>query len=503
MYDNIIVGGGSAGCVVAARLSEDPSRRVLLIEAGGDDSHADVRNPLRWPTLLEGDLDWNYRTAPLRSCHNRIDRVPRAKMLGGCHSHNATVWVQGHPQDFDNWSAQGCAGWGWNDASRLYKKIEDWQGPKSEWRGSGGPQYVAPLSDPNPIAEAFVASGAAVDLPRIEDYNAGNMEGTSFFDVTIKEGQRFSVVQAYLQSARTRPNLTILTHAESHRLVLEGTRCVGVEYTHEGLVKTARADAEVIVSGGVFGSPCLLMRSGIGPAPDLKRLGIPVIVDLPGVGQNLQDHPLVGSINYECCGRLPSPRNNGTEATAWWHSRTGLAGPDIHLVLLEFPFATPALVHHLPHRNCYAIAPSVVRVASRGSVKLANANPQSAPIIDVNFLERGADIDAMLTAITLGREMGASDAFTEFRGREVIPGDLSRSEMIEFIRRGVTTYFHPTGTCKMGIDTQSVVDPLLRVRGIAGLRIADASIMPTITTGNTNAPTIMIGEKAAEMIRAG
>lgn len=500
MYDYIVVGAGSAGCVIAARLSENAEIEVLLLEAGGSDDHPDVRNPVKWPKLFYGERDWGYKTGPLRHCHHRIDHVPRGKMLGGCHSHNASAWVRGHRTDFDRWTDQGCHGWGWDEALRLYQKIEDWHGPAADLRGVGGPVYVAPPVDPNPIAAAFVASGRAVGLPIIEDNNGPEMEGTSFFNLTIKDGKRHSVVLAYLRPAMQRPNLTVMTGAETERLVLEGTRCVGVEYRRDGRLNTARADGEVILSAGVIGSPRALMLSGIGREEDLKRLGIDPAVNLPGVGQNLQDHPLVGGINYECKGKLPPRRNNGAESTLWWRSKPGLTGPDIQPVLLEFPFATPELANRLPGRNCYAIAPSVVRVASRGSVTLASSNPRDAPRIDVNFMARDADINAMLAAIELCREMGASEAFAEFRQREIMPGKLGRAEMIEFIRQGTTTYFHPTGTCKMGIDATAVVDPQLKVHGIDNLRIADASIMPSVTTGNTNAPTVMIGEKAAELI---
>ena len=501
-YDYVVVGAGSAGCALAARLSENPATEVLLLEAGGTDAHPDVQDPVKWTTLFYGDLDWGYRTAPMRSCNGRVDHVPRGKMLGGCHSHNASVWVRGHHTDFDNWAYQGCDGWGWSEALRLFKKIEDWQGPACDLRGRGGPQYVALAQDPNPIATAFVESGSAIGLPKIDDNNGPEMEGTSFFNMTIKDGKRFSVAKSYLLPALRRPNLTVLTFAETHRLLIEKARCLGVEYYHDGALKTVRADHEVILSAGVIGSPRALLLSGIGPAEDLQKLGIDVHVDLCGVGQNLQDHPLVAGINYECKTSLPEPRNNGTESTMWWRSRPGRIGPDIQPVILEFPFATPQHADKLPSENCYAIAPSVVRVASRGSVSLASADPAAAPIIDVNYMSCDADINAMLVAMDLCREMGASDAFAELRKREVMPGKLGRGEMIEFIRQGATTYFHPTSTCKMGIDRQAVVDPQLRVYGVEGLRVADASVMPSVTSGNTNAPTIMIAEKAAEILRS-
>ena len=500
-YDYIVVGAGSAGCVVAARLSEDPSCRVLLLEGGGPDDHPDVKDPTKWPTLFYGAMDWGWKTAPLRSCFNRIDHLPRGKMLGGCHSHNASAWVRGHHSDYDSWAYSGCPGWSWADVLPVFKKIEDWHGPASDLRGTGGPIYVSPPVDPNPLSAAFIEAGRSVGLPVLEDINGPEMLGVGYFNFTVKDGKRFSVADGYLRPAMQRSNLTVMTHAETDRLLMNGTRCTGVEFRKNGQVQKAHASGEVILSAGVIGTPRILLLSGIGPEQDLQPLGIPVVANLKGVGRNLQDHPLLAGLVYECSGPLPAPRNNGAESTLWWKSDSRLLGPDIQPVFIEFAFASPEHAGRLPHHQCYTICPSVVRPSSRGTVKLTSSDPTAAPIIDVNFLSRDADVHAMLAAVDLCREMGASDAFGPFRAREVMPGPLSRPDMITFARNAVSTYFHPTSTCKMGHSPMCVVDHELKVHGLDGLRIADASIMPNVTSGNTNAPSIMIGEQAVDFVR--
>jgi choline dehydrogenase len=292
----------------------------------------------------------------------------------------------------------------------------------------------------------------------------------------------------------------VVAHAQAERVMVDGTRCAGVEFRRDGELRKVQATAEVILSAGVIGSPRILLLSGIGPADELERLGIPVVANLEGVGRNLQDHVLLAGLVYECLGPLPPVRNNGAESTLWWKSDSRLITPDIQPVFIEFALATAAVAARVPHERCYTICPSVVRPASRGAVTLVSADPAAPPAIDVNFLSRDADMTAMLAAVELCREIGAADAFRPFRAREVMPGPLNRADMADFIRQTASTYFHPASTCSMGNGPAGVVDSELKVHGIDGLRVADASIMPTVTSGNTNAPSVMIGEKLSELI---
>ena len=497
-YDFIIIGAGSAGSVLAERLSADPACSVLVLEAGGHGTHADIFVPHRWPHLWTPELDWGYSTIPQAHAGGRVVHCPRGKLLGGCGNHNASAWVRGHRLDFDSWAYQGNAGWDYESVRPLFKALEDFAGGEDAYRGVGGPLHMGQPADPNPLARAFVEAGSAVNIPRARDYNGEHMEGTCLFDLTIVDGERHGVTRAFLFPAMARRNVTVLPMADVRRLILEGRRCTGVEFTWDGQPRRIRANREVVLSAGAIGSPKLLLQSGVGPAAELQALGLEARVDLPGVGRNLQDHILLAGINYECKGPLPEIRGNGAEATLWWRSHPRLPSPDLQPVLIEFPFVTAEL-GPVPD-NSYAIAPGLVRPASRGSVRLTSADPSAPPSIDMNYLGCQADLDALAVAVELCRELGASSAFDAFRKREIMPGPRGRAETVEWIRQATTTFFHPTSSCRMGIDAQAVVDPELRVHGLEGVRVADASVMPSITSGNTNAPTVLIAEKASRFL---
>jgi choline dehydrogenase len=502
-YDYIVIGAGSAGCVVANRLTEDPDTTVLLLEAGTPDTKPEIQIPLEGMKLLGSEVDWSYFSEPEPYLNNRKIFCPRGKVLGGSSSINFMVYIRGNHRDYDRWQELGNPGWSYQDLLPYFKKSEHQQRGADAYHSVDGELSVTDLISPTVTSQLFVEAAIEMGYPHNPDFNGAQQEGAGIYQMTIKDGKRHSAAAAFLQPILQRPNLTVTTGALVTRLLFEGNRAVGVEYLHEGTLHQVRVNREVILSAGAFDSPKLLMLSGIGNAEHLRSLGLPVVVDLPGVGQNLQDHPIVPVAHQIDRDIHPAITSNGiAEAALFLHSESNLnAAPDLNFFSCPVFLAPP---NYTPAGSGFVGLVCLTHPESRGSVSLRSSDPQVAPSILMNYLQSESDLHKMVIGVKLIRELFHTTAFDEFRGEEVAPGDNVQSdEAIEsHIRSSCTTLYHPVGTCKMGTDPMAVVDPELRVRGVRGLRVVDASIMPTLTTGNTNAPTIAIGEKAADLIKA-
>ncbi len=519
MADYVIIGAGSAGCVLANRLSEDPANSVLLLEAGPSDDMQEIHIPLAFSQLFKSPLDWAYFTDAEPHLGDRKLYWPRGKMLGGSSSINAMIYIRGNRADYDQWSSLGNEGWDYEAVLPYFIKAENQERGASEYHGVGGPLNVADLRSPNPMSQAFVDSAVDVGFNPNPDFNGPNQEGCGLYQVTQKGGFRHSAATAYLKPVLDRPNLTVETNAQATRLLFDGTRAVGVEYQHNGELKQARAEREVILSGGAINSPQLLMLSGVGPAEHLREMGLEVVADVPGVGQNLQDHPAI-FVAYSSTQPI-SLINGMTEAglqefgatqTGPLSSNVGEGGlflktrPELTAPDLQFHFAPSYFVEHgfgNPEGHGFTFGPTLLHPESRGQIALRSTNPLEPPAIVGNYLSSAEDVRVLVEGIKLSRQMAATKAFDPYRAEEYLPGSQVQSdaELEEFVRKMVETLYHPVGTCKMGNDALAVVNSQLQVRGVEGLRVVDASIMPTIVSGNTNAPTIMIAEKAAEYIK--
>jgi choline dehydrogenase len=522
-YDYIVVGAGSAGCALAGRLSEDPAVRVLLLEAGGKDSSLKIKIPAAFPQQFHTKLDWDFATEPEPHVDGRCLFIPRGKALGGSSSMNAMLYVRGRPLDYDSWEAQGAPGWGFKDVLPYFIKSEDNVRGASEYHGAGGPLHVSEQRSPRPLNRRLLAASEAAGIPRIADYNGPEQDGVSMFQVTQRGGRRFSAADAYLRPAMGRPNLEVRTGATVLGVELDGSRAIGVRVRRGRRgSEVLRAEREVLLSAGAIGSPQLLMVSGIGSPDELRAAGVQPRHELPGVGRNLQDHPFV-TVIWEVSDRdtlygadRPKAlaewllRKSGklsstvAEVVAFTRTRGGLPAADIQFHMGAAYFEDHGAETYDGH--CMVIAPVLVSPRARGQVWLGSADATAKPRIITNTLSEPEDLESMLAGMQLAREIAAQDPLREVVVKELKPGTtaVDRAELEADLRRRLMLIYHPVGTARMS-DTHelAVVDSKLRVHGLEGLRVIDASIMPTIVGGNTNAPTIMIAERAADLIREG
>ena len=525
-FDYIVVGGGAGGCAVAARLSEDPQVSVGLLEAGKGDDQTLIKVPFCTAIMLPTSINnWAFQTVPQPGLNGRRGYMPRGRALGGSTSINAMVYTRGHPWDYDHWASLGNEGWSWRDVLPYFRKSEHNENFAGEYHGQDGPLNVANLRSTNPFQEIYLEAARQTGFKLIDDFNGPDQEGIGIYQVMQKNGERWNAARAYLHPhLASRPNLQVITQARAQRILFSGKRAVGVDFLEGGVRHSFRAKREVILAAGAIQSPQLLMVSGVGAGAELKQFGIPVVHDLPGVGKNLQDHPdyvfnyraksldllgislggtlrlldEIGRYRRERTGMMTS---NGAEGGGFLRRFPDSPAPEFQLHFVVGMIDSHARKLHLGHG--YSCHICLLRPKSIGRLSLASADPMAAPDIDPNFLGHPDDLDAMVDGFKLTRKLMDAPILAGIRTGEVYTAGVhSDDEIREELRNRADTIYHPVGTCKMGGDAMAVVDTRLRVHGLDGLRVVDASIMPTLVGGNTTAPTLMIGEKAAQMIRA-
>jgi choline dehydrogenase len=517
--DYVIVGAGSAGCALANRLTEDSNVKVLLLEAGGPDKRQKIQIPAAFQKLFKTECDWAYETEELEHMNRRRMFWPRGRVLGGSSSINAMVYSRANHSDHDRFGELGVEGWSYDDILPYYKKSENNERGPSEFHGVGGELNVADLRCVNPLTHRFVEAAQDAGLKYNGDFNGASQEGVGYLQVTQKNGKRHSAAAAFLKPALSRPNLAVETGAHVKRLLFDKNKVVGVEFVQDGRAEQARVNREVILSGGAINSPQTLMLSGVGPADHLRAMDIPVVVDLPGVGQNLMDHLLIG-VEYECrepigLHKADNVKNilnymlfkkgpltsSVAEAAAFLKIGSHRGAPNIELVFAPVFYMDNGFGN--PDLHGFSIGVALQKPESRGHIRLKSKDPFVAPAIQPNYLASEADLAAGVEGVKLAREIFGSRHFNRFRGKEWWPGEVSKSDddFADHIRQTAETIYHPVGTCKMGNDSTAVVDDRLRARGVDGLRVVDASVIPFQITGHTNAPTIAIAEKAADLIK--